>query len=344
MLVITGDAVEKEAAFTVSEIESMTDGHFSGKYTMRTLVEPHHNTYHGIRFDYLFEKAGVKEGAKSVKIICSDGVGMEFRLAELTSKEYVNEIDASRLKAILAFAIEDKPLVPDRTSDGYDDKAGNNGGPLRLVIGQETKGDHNSPKFLQNVVKIEVSAEEAGVQFADIGKSYSWAEKAIYDLADKGVIAGTGGGKFEPERQVSRAEFSKMIVLALKIPVQDGFSGTFGDVREKDWFAPFVEAAEGNGLIEGIGGGNFDPAGMINRNQIAVLAVRAMGKQVEAAGMKVSDETYKDSDKIPGWAVGSVAYCAEKGMFENIAEGSFDGNTPIKRAEAAAIISGRVNE
>lgn len=337
ILSIKGDGIAKDSQFTVAEIEKMVEGSMKAKYTMMTLVEPHTDQYEGISLPYLLKQVGIKDTAKSVQVVCSDGVSMKFTIAEIMKQDYMNEVDNTKLTTILAYGKNDIPLVKDKTSEGYDKTVGNEGGPLRLMVGQTEKGERNSPKCLQNVVSIVVSAKEQGLQFNDLGNFYAWTEEAIYSLVDRGVLTGVGNGKFAPEQQVTRAQFAKMLVLSKKLTPATSPTGMFADVPKSAWYTPYVESAAKAGLIQGVGENRFNPDATINRNEIAVLAAKAMGKD---ANQTATDDkpTYRDKDKIPSWAMGSVIACQEKDLFNNIAVGYFNGTGKINRAEAAVII------
>lgn len=342
-LTIKGDGVSKESTFTVAELEKMTEGMVDAKYTMMTLVEPHTDQYQGISLPYLLKQAGIKREAKSIKLICSDGVTMNFTAEELLKEDYVNEVNSTKLKVILAFGKNGTPLVPSKTSAGYTATVGNDGGPLRLMVGQTAKGERNSPKCLQNVSGIEVSTKAPTTQFSDIGNFYGWASESIYRLVEQGVLSGVGDGKFAPEKNVTRGEFAKMLVLSKGLTPEANPAGLFTDVAKSDWYAPYVEAASKAGFIEGVGDHKFNPNANINRNEIAILAVRAMGKEDEAKAFTGTLSEYKDEAKIPVWAKGYVKVATDKKLFDNIAVAYFNGNSKINRAEAAVMIDRTIN-
>ncbi|MEG1930341.1 MAG: S-layer homology domain-containing protein [Anaerovorax sp.] len=338
LISVKGDGVSKEMTYTVGDLEKMTDGLVEGNYTMRTLVEPHTDQYEGVSLPYLLQKAGVKKEASSVQIVCGDGASMNFTMEEILKEDYINEADTGKLKVILAFGKNKTPLVPDKASAGYVASVGNDGGPLRLMVGQTAKGERNSPKCLQNVSSIVVSTKSVGTQFTDIGNFYGWTSEAIYSLVEKGVLSGVGDGKFAPEKNVTRAEFSKMLVLSKGLTPVETPTGLFTDVPKTAWYAPYVEAAVKAGLLEGVGNNQFNPNANINRNEVAVLSVRAMGKEAEAKAFNGTMTAYKDVAKIPQWAKGSVQVATDKKIFDNIAVSYFNGRALINRAEAAVII------
>lgn len=59
-------------------------------------------------------------------------------------------------------------------------------------------------------------------------------------------------------------------------------TGMFSDVDETKWYAKEVEAAARLGLMEGVGGGRFEPERPVTRAELAALAVRLYRKMEEA--------------------------------------------------------------
>ena len=53
-------------------------------------------------------------------------------------------------------------------------------------------------------------------RFADVGPN-AWYAEAVNEAARLGIVQGTGGGKFEPERAVTRAEAAAMCVRLAKL-------------------------------------------------------------------------------------------------------------------------------
>lgn len=56
-------------------------------------------------------------------------------------------------------------------------------------------------------------------------------------------------------------------------PVQAAETG-FSDVKETDWFSPYVTVCVDNGLMKGTGGGKFSPQGTITVAEVAAIAAR----------------------------------------------------------------------
>lgn len=70
---------------------------------------------------------------------------------------------------------------------------------------------------------------------------------------------------------------SALLALSLALPLPamtaEGDTG-FSDVSPDDWFAPYVEVCVEAGLMQGVGGGRFDPQGTVSHAQAVTLAAR----------------------------------------------------------------------
>lgn len=140
------------------------------------------------------------------------------------------------------------------------------------------------------VTKVTVKSSVAGgviavalhpVSFSDL--SGHWAKTEIELLAGKLILNGRGAGSFAPQQTVSRAEFAAMLVRSLGL-LQDAAAGAavFSDVPAGAWFAADARAAADLGLVQGYADGTFRPEAPVTREQLAVMAARAL-KLVQSA-------------------------------------------------------------
>ena len=160
-LSISGSGVRKAHSVTVGELEFMQNYIFSGEYCLaRSDTEKESATYRGIDiYEFLRREVGFTAGADTVTFKAADGFSRTFTLEEIARRDYINELTgANNLRVMLAYGKNEKPLIPTDSSEGYDAAAGNDGGPLRLVIGQTATGDLNSAKAVSSVVEIIVNA------------------------------------------------------------------------------------------------------------------------------------------------------------------------------------------
>jgi hypothetical protein len=69
-----------------------------------------------------------------------------------------------------------------------------------------------------------------------------WAMSAIEGAVKKGYVDGYEDFTFKPENNVSRAEFVKMVITAIKEPMKSVSSGS-------DWSSPYITAAINKGIL-----------------------------------------------------------------------------------------------
>ncbi|HLA82769.1 MAG TPA: S-layer homology domain-containing protein [Thermoleophilia bacterium] len=107
-------------------------------------------------------------------------------------------------------------------------------------------------------------------------------ETAIYELADRGIIAGFEDGTFRPNDPVSRQQFAKMIVKTLGISVTGSEVCPFVDVGSaagSDPFYPnkYVAVCATHGITQGKTPTTFAPYDNITRQQLISMVARAAG-------------------------------------------------------------------
>ncbi|MDY4976151.1 MAG: S-layer homology domain-containing protein, partial [Clostridia bacterium] len=160
-----------------------------------------------------------------------------------------------------------------------------------------------------------------------------WAEKDINDLYQKGIVAGVTATTFEPDREITRAEFATLIVKALKLTGNP--QGFFEDVEQGAWYTSYVNLAAEAGLIQGYDG-KFRPEDTITRQEAAVIAVKAyefLGK--EATSKELS---FTDASDIQPWAKDYVEKSVGAGIISGMTDGSFAPLACTTRAQAVAIL------
>lgn len=117
--------------------------------------------------------------------------------------------------------------------------------------------------------------------FADIAGTHPY-RTAIVSLFDKGAVAGYESGGhtvFRPDEPYLRAQFAKVLVEALDLPVEEGLVAPFWDLGPDDpaslYPHEYIAAAYQAGLIEGFPDGSFHPWQPAGRAQLVTLTVRA---------------------------------------------------------------------
>ncbi|WP_303968543.1 S-layer homology domain-containing protein [Sporosarcina ureae] len=197
--------------------------------------------------------------------------------------------------------------------------------------------DQNGKKSMQHLnAKYTLDKEpvEPTVMFTDI--TNHWAKDVIEMAAMKGIVSGYADHTFRPDKSLTRAQATSILVRALNLKPKStkwAFNdlADYADSTKKD-----IQAAYDHGLVSGVNG-HFMPNQPITRAQLALVLSRAY----EVATGKPFTPTVaapftdiKKFSKDTQWAIA--------GLYQmNIAtgdNGKFMPNDPTTRAHAAKMI------
>ena len=99
------------------------------------------------------------------------------------------------------------------------------------------------------------------VEYGDI--EGHWAQGAMNDMGSRMVINGDENGDYNPEDNMTRAEFTAIVLRALGLAEGIG-ENTFSDVTGQDSYCGYIETASAYGIITGYPDGNFGPNDVIS--------------------------------------------------------------------------------
>lgn len=181
--------------------------------------------------------------------------------------------------------------------------------------------------------------------FADVPAAH-WANETIQTLTSLHIISGVSELNFQPERQMTRAEFSKMIAETLGLQSEEGGTSPFADVANDAWYASSVNAMHAAGLIQGVDQASFAPNRPISRAELAALLVRAYGYAVQTNAEADTSvlAAFADAEAIPAWAVQEVAKAVSLGLMKGQSGERFAPLQQTTRAEAAQAVLNLLNK
>lgn len=162
----------------------------------------------------------------------------------------------------------------------------------------------------------------ADASFSDISDPGTARDAAV--LEQLGVINGIGGGLFDPEGTLTRAQFCKMTVYILNKQgeaAQYAASSVFTDVRGSHWASGYIHYCVKNGIVLGIGDGSFAPDRPIYFPEAVTVLMRVLG--------------YKDTDFVLPWPEGYLAQAASIGLSNGLE--SLGKASVITRAQAVKL-------
>lgn len=207
-------------------------------------------------------------------------------------------------------------------SDGGNYPSSPSGGSLPAI---SVKPDINETK------PILPSKDTDNMPFTDVSADH-WAKEAISNLYSSGVIKGKTANLFMPEDNITREEFTKLIVEIFDL-YDENAEVDFYDVDKDAWYYKYVASAYKTGVVKGMGD-SFGIGDAITRQDVAVLLCRAAGIEDKISFAN----RFTDNDAISSYALESVDALVSAGIINGFEDGSFAPMKSTTRAQAAKIL------
>lgn len=175
------------------------------------------------------------------------------------------------------------------------------------------------------------------VRFTDLA-NYSWAEVAINALAEDNIINGVGNNRFAPADNIKRADFVIMLMNTIGIKTNDTNTG-FSDVDPSKYYASAIKAAKNLGVALGDDKGNFRPEEFISRQDMMVLAYRALAateNSIENTDENALDK-FGDSANVSAYAKEALNTMVSKKIVNGMGK-TIEPKSNTTRAQGAVII------
>ena len=100
----------------------------------------------------------------------------------------------------------------------------------------------------------------------------------IDDLVSFGIISGYEDGSFRPDNNITRAEFSKMIVCATGYNYFEcKIDSSFVDVNHSHWSKDYIYISKRLGIVNGISDTTFEPESNITYEQAIKMIICSLG-------------------------------------------------------------------
>ena len=177
---------------------------------------------------------------------------------------------------------------------------------------------------------LSVMVVGAGAAFSDQSKIKN--TEAVDACTALNIIGGYPDGSFKPEGNITRAEATKMICVALnggKEPaVSTNATPTFSDVRgnaNAAWAEGYIESCVAQGIVSGVGAGKFAPNGNVTGVQLAKMLLVALGYKSDLEGFTGN-----------AWATNVNVIATQRGLYKNLEK--MDTAAALTRDNAAQMI------
>ena len=183
-------------------------------------------------------------------------------------------------------------------------------------------------------VMLSVMVVGAGAAFSDQDKIEN--TEAVDACSALNIINGYEDGAFHPERNIKRAEVTKMICVALNGGEEPNTSTnakpTFTDVRGTiyAWAEGYIESCYAQGIVDGVNGNRFAPASNVTAAQLAKMLLVSLGYNAK-------------TEQFTGnaWETNVNVRAAQKHLYDGLEK--MDTSAPVTRDQAAQMVWNALN-
>ena len=170
--------------------------------------------------------------------------------------------------------------------------------------------------------------------FADIDM---WAKSSIENMTNRLIMDGDTDIKFNPYRDITRAEFIEAVVKALGLAPADYVE--YIDVDTNEEYAGYIQTASEYGIINGIGGELFAPDSRITRQDAMVILYRISSiMDYDGNEYNIDLNKYEDYADVSDYAKLAVTWNVNCSIVVGKSETILDPKANITKAEVAIVI------
>jgi len=175
--------------------------------------------------------------------------------------------------------------------------------------------------------------------FHDISPG-AWYAPYVRVVFDRNLFSGTSTNTFSPQNGMTRAMFVQVLanLEGVNLTPFSQRHGTFSDTPSGRWYFGAVQWAADQGLVSGVGGGNFAPNRPISRQEMAVMLYNF----TRSRGIPLPQgipAPFTDQGSIASWATDAVHVMQSAGIINGHLDGRFAPQGTATRAEVATIFA-----
>ena len=191
-----------------------------------------------------------------------------------------------------------------------------------------------------------VMAEEGKVlqRYKDVSP-WHWAYETVEKLSSKGIISGYPDGTFLPDKTITRAEATKLLMLALNPNLVFKYShNVCEDVKASHWASKYI--VNGKLYVKIYDDGLFKPEQEITRLEFA----NAVAKSLEFVNITTDADTSVDNivltdiSDLDLTSKNNIKFLIKLGIINGYEDNTFKPQNNMQRQEIATILYKICNE
>lgn len=164
--------------------------------------------------------------------------------------------------------------------------------------------------------------------FSDIDANDKTLNEAVDLMTKFGILNGYEDGTFRPNNEITRAEFSKVIIETIMTDEEvSGDEAKFIDVKENHWAKGYIYLSRKLGIVNGMTIDTFAPENNITYEQAVKMIVAALGYD-------------KQASENGGWPTGYLAVAKDLDITKGI---SFNPTANATRGDVVLMLNNALN-
>lgn len=178
--------------------------------------------------------------------------------------------------------------------------------------------------------------------FTDV-REKDWFYSAVAYVYQNGLFSGMDDTTFGPNQKMDRSMLVTVLYRLAGSPADQMSSAqaSFTDVRDKDWFAPYVRWAASQDITAGTGDGLFSPGQPVTRQQVMVLlynfGTRYLGLNLY---QRADLSSYADVSRVDNWGLEAMRWAVGAGILSSTTPGELvlEPQSSATRAQVAVML------
>lgn len=171
--------------------------------------------------------------------------------------------------------------------------------------------------------------------FTDVALN-EWYYEDVRFVVEGGLFQGVGNGRFSPGGTMERGMMTTVLHRLAGEPSVGG-APAFTDVPAGEWYAPGTAWCAQMKIVEGVGGGRFNPNGKVTREQIAVMLYKYAAQTGHNAWERGDLSAFPDAGSVSSWAGDAMSWAVGTKIL-NGSDGKLLPGNSATRAEVAAML------
>lgn len=202
---------------------------------------------------------------------------------------------------------------------------------------EENITEDNEEETIEDLDVFEEYPVDASV-FDDVNQD-AWYCPYVSFVLNKGIMTGKGNNNFDPETNLSRAEFAVILHRLSGLPEAE-YNGKFADVPEGKYYTDAVSwaSSEEIAIINGYEDGSFRPNDFITREEMVVMFYRYAESNDFDITKSVQLDSFPDAENISEYAVDGMKWAVGIGLLKGDDLGNLNPQGKTTRAVTATML------